>query len=112
MEHEAAGVGLSRVVGDVGEDIKVTAHVHALGHADPHGHPRLLFLSQLIQVVGPFEGFSLLWGPCGNGEESSGMAEIGTKDNEAEAGRAGSSESWGLRSGLEEPLVYTPVSGG
>lgn len=37
-EQEAAGVLLGGVVGDVGKDVEVAAHVHALPHTDPHGH--------------------------------------------------------------------------
>lgn len=85
-------MALGRVVVDVGKDVKVTAHAHALAHADPHGQPGLLFFSQLVQVVGLSEGFSLLWGPCEDGEENSVTAEIGTKGNEAGAGQAGFSE--------------------
>lgn len=59
-EQEAADVLLGGVVGDVGKDVKVTAHVHALAHPDPHGHPRLLLLGQFVQVVGPCEGLPLL----------------------------------------------------
>ena len=87
-EQEAAGVLLGGVVGDVGEDVEVATHTHALAHADPHGHPGVLFLSQLVQVVGPLESLSLLWGPCEEGGESSIRAEIGTKDKEAGTGQA------------------------
>lgn len=69
-EQEAAGVVFGRVVGDVGKDVEVIAHAHALAHADAHGDAGLLFVSQLVQMVGPREGFPLLRGPCGDGEES------------------------------------------
>jgi hypothetical protein len=43
-EHKAGVTPLSSAVGDMGEDVKVTAHVQVLAHPDPHGHPRLLLL--------------------------------------------------------------------
>lgn len=85
-EHEAAGVYLGRVVGDVGKDVKVTAHVHALAYSNSHGHPCLLFINQLVQVVGPREGFPLLQGTCVGREESFITAGIGISEKEAGAG--------------------------
>lgn len=70
-EQEAAGMALRSVVGDVGQDVKVAAHFHASGHPNPHGHPRLLFSCQLVQVVGLPEGLPLLWGPCGDRQDIS-----------------------------------------
>lgn len=91
-EQEAAGEVLGGVVGDVSKDVKVTAHCHALAHTDPHGHPRLLFISQLVQVVGSPEGFPLLWGPCGDRKESFFMA--GTYSSKRETGARQAGFSW------------------
>lgn len=41
-EQELAFVALSSAIGDVGKDVKVTAHSHVLAHTDPHGHSRFL----------------------------------------------------------------------
>lgn len=91
-EQEAASMVLGSVVGDVGKDVKVAAPVHALAHTDPHGHLCLLFTSQFVLVVGPCEGFPLLCGPCGDGEESFITAGRGINEKEA-----GSRASWLLR---------------
>lgn len=63
-EQEVTVTALRGVIPDVGKHIKVVAHAHALAHTDPHGHPRLLLLGQLVQVVGPGEGVPLLRRPC------------------------------------------------
>lgn len=111
-EQEAASVLLRAAVGDVGKDVEVGAPVHALAHTDPHGHPCLLFINQFVQVVGPLEGFPLLWGPCGDRVESFITAGQGINEEEA-GGRA----SWLLKvlvtqSTQKEPLLYITVPGG
>ena len=62
-EHEAAQLGVRRIVGDHEEHVEVAAFPHLRGDGDLDAQARVgALLQELVLMVGFFEGFSFLTG--------------------------------------------------